>query len=143
MLQKILIVSFLFSLINCTCTSYYRDNSTENYDYELNNIFSVNYKDSSASTKECKKRSFNQLEQEKNAYKCCYWKEKCTFKDDDDDHHDLTTEFEGCYYLDKKSYDNIKDAIKEGKKYCSKIDIDCSGTSLSYAYLMLIMLFLL
>ena len=140
MLQKILIVSFLFSLINCTCNSYLRDNSTENYDF--NNIFSVNYKDSSASTKECKKRSFSEEEKKYNAYKCCYMKEKCTFKDNDGD-TDFTTEFEGCSYLDKKHYDNIKDYIKEGKQYCSKIDVDCSGTSLSYAYLMLIILFLL
>ena len=141
MLQKILIVSFLFSLINCTCASYLRDNSTIDYDYD--DIFSsLKYKDSSASTKECKKRSFNEYEQNDNAYKCCYWKEKCTFKDNDGD-TDFTTEFEGCSYLDKKHYDNIKDYIKEGKQYCSKIDVDCSGTSLSYAYLMLIILFLL
>ena len=137
-LQKILIASFLFSLVNCTCASYLRDDGS-NVDYFSNGL---NYKDSSASTKECKKRTFSEYEKEDNAYKCCYAKYKCNEHDSELD-IDIKGEYEGCIYIDKSTYDNIKSSIKIAKQYCSKIDIKCSGTSLSYAYLMLIILFLL
>ena len=141
MLQKILIVSFLFSIINCTCSSYLRDDTID-YDYDIF-VSGLIYKDSSASAKECKQRSFNEEEQRSNAYKCCYMKYKCDFLDDDDDDGDMRANYVGCIYLTKYSYDNIKKLIKKEKQYCDKLDVDCSGTLLSYAYLMLLMLFLL
>ena len=83
-LQKILIASFLFSLINCTCTSYLKDDS-DDYDFDDGSITDTTYKDSSASTKNCQKRTFNEAEKEGNAYKCCYLKSKCQYNEDDID----------------------------------------------------------
>ena len=142
-LQKILIASFLFSLVNCTCTSYLRDDgSNVDYDYGDDFMTGLNYKDRSASKKECKKRTFSEEEKEDNAYKCCYAKIKCNYHDSLDD-IDVKADYEGCVYIDKNSYDNIKKMIEPYKKNCDKFSINCSGTSLSYAYMMLIMLFLL
>ena len=40
-LQKILIASFLFSLVNCTCTSYLKDDGVD-YDFDDGSITGMN-----------------------------------------------------------------------------------------------------
>ena len=140
-LQKILIANFLFNLINCTCTSYLKDDSVD-FVFGNGSMTGMNYKDSSASTKNCQKRTFNEAEKSFNAYKCCYVKTKCKYSDFEEE-TDVKGEFEGCVAIDKNSYDNIKKLKEQYSKNCEKADIKCSGTSLSYAYLMLIILFLL
>ena len=129
-LQKIFIWGLLFSLLNCTCESY--------HDFDIEEI----YHDDAASKKSCPKRSFNDNEMEFNPYKCCYEKLKC--KEKDEDTGEITTiDFKGCSIVTKEVYDHLKQNINVLKSYCSEVDIDCSGTSLSFIYFVFILLFLL
>ena len=129
-LQKIFIFGLLFSLLNCTCESY--------HDFDIEEI----YHDDAASKKSCPKRSFNENEMEFYPYKCCYEKLKC--KEKDEDTGEITTiDFKGCSIVTKEVYDHLKQNINVLKSYCSEVDIDCSGTSLSFIYFVFILLFLL
>lgn len=123
-LQKIFIFGLLFSLLNCSCASY--------HDFDEGGTFH----DSSASKKTCPKRTFNENEMEFQPYKCCYEKLKCK-------EEGISYDFEGCMFVTKPVYDNIKQNIKIMKSYCSKVEINCSGTSLSFIYFVFISLFFL
>ena len=71
-----------------------------------------------------------------NLIKCCYEKLKCK-------EEGISYDFEGCMFVTKPVYDNIKQNIKIMKSYCSKVEINCSGTSLSFIYFVFISLFFL
>ena len=133
--QKIFIFGLLFSLLNCTCGSY--------DDFDLDESSStMNYVDNNASKKTCPKRSFSEEEIAEGAYKCCYQRVKCQVVDQDTGETG-TLDFKGCTFATKSQYDAVKDIVKGYKSLCSEVEINCFGTSLSYFYLVVILLFLL
>ena len=102
----------------------------------------MSYIDNNASKKTCSKRSFSEAENQLGAYKCCYERLKCTVTDEDTGEKGHI-DFKGCAAATKAQYDTIKQRVKGLKSYCSEVEINCSGTSLSKFYLVFILLFLL
>ena len=134
--MSILLKSFafilLFSLFNCDCTSSIDDiDVTESY---------LVYYDKRASESSCPKRQFSESEVKYGAYKCCYETADCYGTDVDGDREDIY--LKACVALSKAEYENIAQMAKKGKANCSNFRIECSSTSLSYLYLVYLLLFL-
>ena len=72
----------------------------------------------------------------------CYEELKCKEKDEDTG-ETTTIDFKGCIIVTKVVYEYLEDNIKVLKSHCSEVDIDCSGTSLSFIYFVFISIFLL
>ncbi len=135
--MSILLKSFafilLFSLFNCDCTSSIDDiDVTESY---------LVYYDKRASESSCPKRQFSESEVKYGAYKCCYETADCYGTDVDGDREDIY--LKACVALSKAEYENIAQMAKKGKDNCSNFRIECSSTSLSYLYLVYLLLLFL
>ncbi len=135
--MSILLKSFafilLFSLFNCDCTSSIDDiDVTESY---------LVYYDKRASESSCPKRQFSESEVKYGAYKCCYETADCYGTDVDGDREDIY--LKACVALSKAEYENIAQMAKKGKANCSNFRIECSSTSLSYLYLVYLLLLFL
>ena len=130
-LLKSFVLSLLMILINCACSSY------DNLDYTDGEI---TYIDDDASAKSCPQREFSELEKQYDAYKCCYQEAKCNYTENDEE---IKVNYKACAAATKEEYDLIDETLKEGKEKCSDIVIDCCATSLSYLYLVFILLYLL
>ena len=135
--MSILLKSFafilLFSLFNCDCTSSTDDaDVTESY---------LVYYDKRASESSCPKRQFSESEVKYGAYKCCYETADCYGTDVDGDREDIY--LKACVALSKAEYENIAQMAKKGKANCSNFRIECSSTSLSYLYLVYLLLLFL
>ena len=135
--MSILLKSFafflLFGLLNCTCTSSANDATvTENYLY---------YYDSSASASSCLQRQFSNEEVQYGAYKCCYEAADCSVTNNDGDR--VTVELKVCAAATKAEYERIDQMVEEGRTQCSNLKIDCSSSSLSYFYLVYLLLLFL
>ena len=146
-LQRIFIFSLLFYLLNCTCSSTFiteEDFETKSVE-ELEEILSEKINDSSASVKNCNSRQFSENEiSTGNNYKCCFVKGKCTITNSDEDEKKVDN-FQYCSPISKSTYNNLDKAIKELKKekgMCEEFSVECSGSSLSYLYLVFILLIL-
>ena len=129
-LKSIIILSLLFSVINCRCSS----SETEEFDDEA-----FKYEDKTASKKNCPKREFSSEEKEDNAFKWCYFDTECKPLG-------IKASYKGCEPVLKSEYDNLKDYIKEAKNIgnCDKFKVECSGNDLKkLLYSTFILLFIL
>ena len=130
-LKKVFVFSLLFSLLDCTCSSY------DEFDYSSNELI---YIDDSSSAESCRKRQFNENEKKMGAYKCCYQTADCYINNDGER---VKVNYKACVIATQAQYERLEELIKEERTKCSDFDADCSATALSYLFIIFILLFLL
>lgn len=115
-LQKVLIFSLLFSLLNCKCV--------------INNDVDESPTDDSANPDSCAQREFSDSEKEVGAYKCCY-----VYGSVDIGNGNKFKQ-SSCEYLTKEKYENMDKVIEQGKQFFTEYSIDCvdreTGSSVSF-----------
>ena len=132
----------LFAYTNSTCNSQVDEKSTKSLFFLLDDKKQLNYIDNDASEKNCIYREISIYEKvEQLAFKCCYLKINCKFKDDldnDGEDEEYNYDVQACTTIDGFTYTHPDFFKWTSKDLCDTYELHCYSSYNEPNYLKLI-----
>ena len=141
-----IIFMLLYIYTNSTCNSIINGQTMKSLFFLLEEKKQLNYTDEGASEEKCIYREISSFEEvEQLAYKCCYLKINCKFKDDldnDGEDEEYNYDVKACTTIDGFTYTHPDFFKWSSKDFCDTYELHCYSSYLKLIFISFVIIFL-